>query len=106
LRADLLAIELDQGANVGERHVVRPARDFGDGIRRSIAPVDLHVHPCTREVAAVRCQHEGRLLALDGEIEHQFDVRGLCADRRSERAKNETGDGGVNNWRAHAWSPY
>ena len=96
LGADLLAPELDQSADVGERHVVRPARDLGNGIRRSIAPVDLHGHARAREVAALGCQHERRLLALDGEIEHQFEVRGLCAARRSQRAKHEAADGGAN----------
>src|SRR5262249_29919468 len=103
--AGLPSIELNHGADIGERHVVSPARDLGDGVRRSITAVDLHIDPRALEVAALVCQHERRLLALDREIEHQFDVRSLCASRRGQRAKNETCDEGVSKWRAHVWSP-
>ena len=77
LARGLPAVELDHGADVGKGHVIGAARDLGDGIGRAIAAVDLHVDAGARKVAAFGRQHEGRLLALDGEIERELDGRRL-----------------------------
>jgi hypothetical protein len=105
VRAYLLCVDLDQRADVGEGHVVRATHHFGDGVSRAVTAIDLNVHAGTREVSAVRRQHEGRLLALDGEVENEPHGRGLRQGMRTRDAQQDCGNARSHQSRDHGCTP-
>ncbi len=69
-------VELDQGVDVGEAHLIGAGGDPLDRSGRSGAPIDRHPQPGLVEIAQLAGGDERRGGPLKGPIERELDVHG------------------------------